>query len=195
MQDAAIRLARAARTADVALFYYSGHAVQYAGVNYLMPIDAKLRDEADLRRMPRVGGILADLQQAKNLRILVLDSRRDNPLADELRRSIGSARSARIGRGLARMDSQEGTIISYSTQVGRTAADGNGRNSPYTSAFLRHIEDKDDIATVFDRISANVYETSKGTQLPELSRSFFGKFYLNGKLGSSPPSPNARCRR
>src|ERR1700691_2672347 len=82
MQNAAIRFARAARTADVAVFYYSGHAMQYAGVNYLVPIDAELHDEADLRRMARVDDILADLQQARNLRILVLDSCRDNPLAD-----------------------------------------------------------------------------------------------------------------
>jgi hypothetical protein len=196
MQDAAIRFARAARTADVAVFYYSGHAMQFAGVNYLVPIDAELRDDADLRRMARVDEILADLQQAKNLRILVLDSCRDNPLADELKRSIGLTRSASIGRGLAKMESPDGTIISYSTQAGRTAVDGDGRNSPYTSAFLKHIEDKDDIATVFHRISANVYESTKGTQVPELSLSFFGEFYLNGNVkiavapaSSSTPSP------
>jgi uncharacterized caspase-like protein len=166
MQDAAIRFARAARTADVALFYYSGHAIQYAGVNYLVPIDVELRDEADLRRMVRVDEILADLQQAKNLRVLVLDSCRDNPFADQLKRSLGLTRGASIGRGLAKMDSPDGTIISYATQAGRTAKDGTGRNSPYTSAFLNHIEDKEDIATVFHRISANVYETTNGTQVP-----------------------------
>jgi len=100
MQNATIRFARAARTADVAVFYYSGHAMQHAGVNYLVPVDAELRDEADLRRMARVDDILADLQQAKNLRILVLDSCRDNPLADELKRSIGVTRAASIRTGV-----------------------------------------------------------------------------------------------
>jgi uncharacterized caspase-like protein len=99
MQDATIRFPRAARTADVAVFYYTGHAMQHAGVNYLAPIDAQLHDEADLRRIARVDEILADLQQEKNPRILVLDSCRDNPLADELKRSIGWTRSASIGRG------------------------------------------------------------------------------------------------
>jgi hypothetical protein len=46
-----------------------------------------------------------------------------------------------IGCGLAKMESPDGTFISYSTQAGRTATDGDGRNSPYTSAFLWHIED------------------------------------------------------
>jgi TPR repeat protein len=182
MQDAAIRFARAARTADVALFYYSGHAIQYGGVNYLMPIDALLHDEADLRRMVRADEMLADLQQAKNLRILVLDSCRNNPLAEQLKRFIGSTRGIGIGRGLAPMESPDGTIISYATQAGRTADDGQGRNSPYTIAFLKHIADKEDIATVFHRISSSVVDTSKGTQRPELSLSFFGEFYLNGRL-------------
>ena len=195
MEDAAIRFARAARNADVAVFYYSGHALQYAGVNYLIPIDAELADEADLRRATRVDDILEDLKQAKNLRILVLDSCRDNPLADQLKRSIGTTRSTSIQRGLAKIESPDGTIISYSTQAGRTAADGDGRNSPYTTAFLKHIEEKDDISAVFHHISAEVYSTSGGGQVPELSLSFFGEFYLNGKLQVTitpgKPAPDA----
>ncbi len=195
MDDAAIKFARAARNADVAVFYYSGHALQYAGVNYLIPIDAELADEADLRRATRVDDILEDLKQAKNLRILVLDSCRDNPLADQLKRSIGTTRSATIQRGLAKIESPEGTIISYSTQAGRTAADGDGRNSPYTTAFLKHIEEKDDISAVFHHISADVYRQSGGGQVPELSLSFFGEFYLNGKLQVTitpgKPAPDA----
>src|SRR5439155_24168191 len=70
MQDLTIRFARAASRADVAMFYYSGHAMQYNGVNYLMPVDAVLTYEADLKRFVRVDDIVNDLQQAKNLRIL-----------------------------------------------------------------------------------------------------------------------------
>jgi hypothetical protein len=185
MQEASIRFAREARTADVALFYYSGHALQFAGVNYLVPIDAEVRDEADLRRMARADQILADLQQAKNLRILVLDACRDNPFAEDLKRSIGRSRSANVGRGLAKMESPDGTIISYATQSGRTADDGSGRNSPYTGAFLKRIVEKDNITAVFQHIGADVYENTKRAQVPELSLSFFGEYYLNGKMESA----------
>src|SRR5262252_9074688 len=90
MEEATIDFARAARSADVAIFYYAGHAMQFGGVNYLAPVDfTKLTDEADLRRMIRVDDIVADLQQAKKLRILVLDACRDNPLAEQLKRTIG----------------------------------------------------------------------------------------------------------
>jgi hypothetical protein len=193
MQEATIRFARAASTADVAVFYYSGHAMQFNGVNYLMPIDAKLDDEADLKRFTRVDDILNDLQQAKNLRILVLDSCRDNPLADNLRR-IGQGRGASVARGLSKMEAPLGTIISFSTQAGQTAEDGKGRNSPYTAAFLKHIEEPHEIGDVFREISSDVYEVSGKAQLPELSLSIVGKFYLNGPVSvtvATPPASSA----
>src|SRR5215475_5001587 len=191
MDEVTIRFARAARTSDVALFYYSGHAMQFGGVNYLAPIDARLLDEADLRRMVRLDEIMQDLQQAKNLRILVMDACRDNPLADELKRSIGTTRALPLQRGLAKVDSPEGTIVAYATQAGRTAEDGNGRNSPYTAAFLRNIEAKDEIGTIFRRISADVYTTTRQAQLPELSLSLIGEFYLNGKVQINVTAPQA----
>jgi hypothetical protein len=198
MEEAMIRFARATRAADVAMFYYSGHAMQFGGVNYLMPVDAQLNDEADLRRMIRLDDVLDDMQQAKSLRILVLDSCRDNPLADQLKRSIGAARSASMGRGLAKIESPEGMIVAYATQAGRTADDGDGRNSPYTAAFLRNVEAKEEIGTIFRRISADVYQATHQTQLPELSLSLIGEFYLNGKLQitatpAATPAPVDPC--
>jgi hypothetical protein len=182
MDEATIKFARAARTADVAMFYYTGHALQFGGINYLVPVDAQLSDEADLHRMVRVDDVIADMQPAKNLRILVLDSCRDNPLAEQMKRSIGSTRSASIGRGLAKIDSPEGMIIAYATQPGRTAEDGDGRNSPFTTSFLKNIEAREEIGIIFRRISGDVYQTTHQMQLPEVSLSLTGEFYLNGKL-------------
>jgi uncharacterized caspase-like protein len=181
MDAAAIQFSRAAREADVALFYYSGHALQFSGVNFLAPVDAKLTDEADLRLLTRVDNIVADLQRAKNLRILVLDSCRDNPLAEELKRSIGRTRAVSVQRGLAKIDSPEGVILAFATQAGRTAEDGTGRNSPYTTAFLEHIESQEEIGAVFRKISADVYAATGQSQLPELSLSLIGDFYLKGR--------------
>lgn len=187
MENAAIRFAREARDADVALFYYSGHAIQFAGVNYLAPVEVKLADEADLRRMLRLDGIVADVEQARKLRIVVLDACRDNPLADELKRSVGTSRALPLQRGLAKMDAPRGMIVAYSTQAGQTADDGRGRNSPYTTAFLRRIEEKEEIGTIFRQVSEDVYEATTQKQLPELSLSIIGKFYLNGSISVSIP--------
>ena len=193
MQDAAIRFSRAARNADIALFYYSGHAMQANGINYLMPIDAKLDDEADLKRFVRVDDIMNDLQQARNLRILVLDSCRDNPFAEDLKRSLGSTRGASVRQGLSKVDAPLGAIVSFSTQAGQTADDGNGRNSPYTAAFVKRIEEPKEIGDVFRDISADVYEASGRSQLPELSLSIIGHFYLNGPVSIrvAPPAQSA----
>jgi formylglycine-generating enzyme required for sulfatase activity len=192
MRDAVIRFARAAQSADVGVFYYSGHAMQFNGVNYLMPVDAKLDDEADLYQFTKVEDVLGYLQQVKALKVLVLDSCRDNPLAETLKRSIGLTRGASLQRGLARIEAPIGTIISYSTQAGRTAADGKGRNSPYTTAFLRHIEEPSEIGEIFRDISADVYRATSENQLPELSLSIIGKFYLKGPISVTvnlPPQP------
>ncbi len=137
-----------------------------------MPVDAVVRDEVDLRRLVRADEILADLQQAKNPRDSVLDACRDNPFADELRRNAGQGRGVTVARGLAKMESPEGTTISYATQAGRTGRRRQrGRNSPYTSAVpLRHIRDRDNINTVFQIISAGVYQRTKGLQVPERHR-------------------------
>ncbi len=198
MREASIRFARAARDADVAMIYYSGHAIQFNGINYLIPVDSRLRDEADIRRMIRVDEMVADLQQAKNLRIMVLDACRDNPLAESLKRSIGRTRAAAVRDGLAKIDSPEGMIVAFSTQAGQVAEDGFGRNSPYTTAFLKHIEAQTEIGTVFRRVSADVYAATNKKQLPELSLSLIGEFYLRGRPATGtvsaplpPPDPAA----
>jgi uncharacterized caspase-like protein len=191
MKEKSIAFARAARDADVALVYYSGHAMQFGGFNYLIPVDAALRDEADLRRLTRVDEIVADLKQAKNLRILVLDPCRDNPLADELSRSMEASCGLTVDRGLARIIPPSGMIISYATQAGRTAADGRGRNSPYTMAFLKNIEATEEIGVVFRNITSDVYTATESKQLPELSLSLIGNFYLKGRpetTASAPPT-------
>ena len=190
MDEVMIRFARAASTADVAMFYYSGHALQFNEINYLMPVDAKLTDEADLRRMTRVDGVVADLRHAKNLSILVLDSCRDNTLAEQLSRSRLASRGLSLPHGLAKINPPEDMIVAYATQAGQTANDGNSRNSPYASAFLKNIEAQDEIGTIFRHISADVYQSTHHAQLPELSLSLTGDFYLRGKVEISP-SPSS----
>jgi Caspase domain len=185
MDDVEIRFARAARNADMAIFYYSGHAIQYAATNYLLPIDAQIRDSADLRRLAKVDDVVADLQQAKDLRIMVLDSCRDNPLADELKRSLGE-RSSSVQRGLARLGSTQGMIVAYSTSAGQTADDGTGRNSPYTAALLKQIETPQEISTIFKKVSLEVFEKTDRRQIPEISLSIFRDFYLKAPTDPAP---------
>jgi formylglycine-generating enzyme required for sulfatase activity len=199
MEDLSIEFSREVKTADVAIVYYAGHGIQFGGVNYLVPVDAKLDDEADLRRLIRVDDMMSDLGFAKTLRILILDACRDNPLADNLRRKLASSKASFVQNGLAKIDSPAGTIVAYATQSGRTAADGSGRNSPFTRALTSRIGDPTEIGATFRRIASDVYEQSAKQQLPELSMSLVGDYYLApgaamsapGKSASAPASPAA----
>ena len=124
----------------------------------------------------------------------MLDACRDNPFAEQLKRSIGLTRAASLNRGLARIDTPQGMIVAFSTQAQQTAEDGAGRNSSYTTAFLKYIEEPGEIGLLFRRISTDVYEATEHKQLPELSLSMIGEYYLRGEAAAqvvvlTPPPP------
>jgi uncharacterized caspase-like protein len=156
----------------VGLFYYAGHGVQVNGVNYLIPVGAKLKKESDVRyKAVDAGRILDEMSNANNgMNIVLLDACRDNPFGK-------SFRSA--SRGLAIVSSSpSGTFISYSTSPGQVARDGEGRNSPYTAALLKHIGEPGlSINDVFIKIRQNVRKDTGQTPW-ELS-SLEGNFYFN----------------
>lgn len=127
--------------ADVALFFYAGHGLQVGQHNYLVPIDAKLERERDLEfEAVRLDFVLRQMEidREGKTSIVILDACRDNPLSRNLARTMGT-RSAAIGRGLAAAATGLGTFIAYSTQPGNVALDGEGRNSPFTTALVRHM--------------------------------------------------------
>ena len=130
--------AQAARGAEVTLLFYAGHGLQVEGENYLVPTDAQLAEEVDLRfEAFELAVFLRQMRGGTNL--VFLDACRDNPLAQSLARSMGPTRSTAIGRGLGRVEAASGTLIAYATQPGNVADDGEGRNSPFTGALLAHI--------------------------------------------------------
>lgn len=139
-KDLLRRFGAEAATADVALFYYAGHAVQVDGQNYLLPVDTRLREEGDLKyESYPLDWAMQELGRAHKLRLAILDACRDNPLAQTMARTLG-ARSAAVERGLARIDAPtRDTLIAYATRAGATADDGRGEHSPYTAALLNHI--------------------------------------------------------
>ena len=108
--------AEALERAQLALFFYVGHGLQVGGQNYLVPVDANLIKAAALDfETVRLDLVQRTMEREVNTNIIMLDACRDNPLARNLARSFGT-RSAAVGRGLAAMESGEGTLISFSTQ-------------------------------------------------------------------------------
>ena len=112
----------------VGLFYYAGHGLQVRGANYLLPVDARIRREADVDIVAVAANwVLSQMEFAANpVNIVILDACRNNPYARGFRSG---------GSGLARMEAPRGTLIAYATRPGDVAADGGGDNSPYTQAL------------------------------------------------------------
>ena len=132
-----------AEGADVALVFYAGHGVQVAGENYLLPVDATLERERDLlyEALP-LNLVMGEVAQAQKLGLVILDACRDNPLAEQLRRTLGPIRSRLVGDGLARMENlPSDTMIAFATRPGEVAVDGAGEHSPYAAALMEHMEE------------------------------------------------------
>jgi len=145
-----------------------------------MPVDAELKDEVALPyEMAKLDDVLADMSQVKSVRIAVLDSCRNNPLEDKLKRRISRSRSGELPRGLARIAKPEGLLVVYASQPGQVADDGGGRNSPFTAALLKRIEAPGiEVGLLFRRLIGDVRQATGGKQVPELSISLEGEFYF-----------------
>jgi hypothetical protein len=158
----------------VGVFFYAGHGVQVDGHNYLLPVDAKLDNENDAEYdCVRADRVLAKMESAgSQTNIVILDACRDNPFERSWRR--GSK-----GLGLAYMSAPSGSLIAYSTAPGKTALDGRGKNSPYTSALLQHIGTPNlTILQMFQKVRSSVITQSNDKQTPWESTSLRGDFYF-----------------
>ena len=170
--------------AQAGLFFYAGHGLQVGGQNYLVPIDARLTTASAIDfEMVRLDLVHRTMERETTTNILIMDACRDNPLARNLARALGT-RTIQIGRGFAPVESGEGSLISFSTQPGNVALDGTGRNSPYTSALLKHISNPgDDLPTILINVRKDVMQTTARRQVPWEHSAMTAKFYF------IPPRP------
>ncbi len=178
--------------ADAGVFYYSGHGLQVAGVNYLVPIDAELTSPAALDfEMVRLDLVQRTMEREAKTNILFLDACRNNPLARNLARALGT-RSMEIGRGLAPTESGAGTLISFSTQPGNVALDGSERNSPFTGPLANAIgTSSEDILSILTAVRNEVMAATKEKQVPWENNALRAKFYFSPIEPSQPKSASA----
>jgi hypothetical protein len=166
----------------VSLFFYAGHGMQVGGRNYLIPIDAKLEDAAaiDFETID-ADRILGYMTDENRIAIALLDACRDNPLARKFARSLGATRSAAVGQGLAVPSIPGGgLLIGFATAPGEVALDGQGKNSPFTTALLKHLPTKGiEIQQVMTRIKSDVYQVTGKQQRPWHNSDLRAEFYLN----------------
>ena len=158
---------------DAVMFFYAGHGMQSKNKNYLLPVDVEINTESDLEfECVDVDRVLAKLEDSQcNIKMIVLDACRNNPFERSWR--------SRSGRGLSSMNAPTGTLIAYSTAPNTVAADGStSRNSPYTSALLKALDEKIPVETLFKRVRTEVIKLTEGQQVPWESTSLVGDFYF-----------------
>lgn len=176
----------AAKDADVALFFFSGHGVQIDKRGYLAPVDLKAETEsAALRELVAIQEVVSRIENAAKVSVIVLDACRDSPLQERIRRVSAEKNKGLIpAKGLPPPSAVgSNTLIVYATVPGETASDGAGRNSPFTASLLKNIETPGlDVELMFKYVTADVLAATRGKQQPErLSRLQTELMLLPGK--------------
>jgi uncharacterized caspase-like protein len=173
------------KAGGVGLFYYAGHGLQVQGRNYLVPVDANVVVEQDVKyRCMDAGLVLGRMEAAENeLNLVFLDACRNNPFA----------RSFRSGsRGLARMDAPTGSLVAFSTAPGSVAADGRGRNGIFTAALLKRIKTPGvSVNDLLMTVRKDVVENTGKKQVPWESSSLMGRFYFASAVPVPTPEPSS----
>lgn len=175
--------------ATVTVFYYAGHGMQVDGRNYLIPVDAVLETKTALEfETVDADTVLRHMVGANRVAIALLDACRDNPLS----RRFTATRSVGVGRGLAMPTTGGGILIGFATAPGETAADGDGRNSPFAAALLRHLGTPGmEISQTMRRVMADVSSMTGDRQRPWVHSDIAVDFYILPIAASAGAGPQA----
>ncbi|MDE0390693.1 MAG: SUMF1/EgtB/PvdO family nonheme iron enzyme [Rhodospirillales bacterium] len=178
----------AASASEMAVVFYAGHGIEVDRRNFLIPVDARLLSDADVEFEAVPLDLLSRaVERAKGLRLIILDACRDNPFAVAMQRS-GATRS--IGRGLGSVEPSGETLVAYAAKEGTVAADGEGRNSPYTSALLAHLEEPGlEVGLMFRKVRDAVLAATGGRQEPFVYGSLSSHGAYLAALSEPEPAP------
>jgi uncharacterized caspase-like protein len=182
------------RDADISVVYYAGHGIEVDGTNYLVPADAKLLSDFDVEdETVSLERVLKALDPVKRLKLVILDACRDSPFARTMKRSVAS-RS--IGRGLAKIEpAMSDTLIAFAAKAGAVANDGDGQNSPFTAALIKHIAEPGlDLRLAFGRVRDDVLRTTSNHQEPFVYGSLGGQTVALVPQTAKPADPEAEAR-
>ncbi len=186
-----LNFATAIEDAETSLFFYAGHGVQVNDENHLIPVDARINRDRNLTdETITVNRIVGLMNQFTETSIVLLDACRDNPLTSDI--PIGSQVDG-FGRGLARVRADGGSYIAFATAPGNVAYDGEGRNSPFTTALLKHIATPNiDIRLMMADVRRDVFTATQQRQLPWENNSLIGRFFFDENSALQRLDSNAR---
>lgn len=178
------------KSADVTLFYYAGHGMQFEQQNYLVGVDAKLETEFDIEsEAVDLDRIIQQMKKSSKASLIFIDACRDNPLADEFYKENFSETRAVANRGLAPIKSAyDGAMVTFSAAPGQVAFDGDDY-SPFAASLAKHLKSENiEILSLMKRVIGDVKENSNNKQVPLVSNDLITEIYLNlntDNVGSS----------
>jgi tetratricopeptide (TPR) repeat protein len=164
--DALKTFADEAEKADWAVVYYAGHGFEIGGVNYLVPVDAKLAVDRDAETQAvALEQVIAAVGAARKVRLVILDACRDNPFAPTMQHTLSLKL---VDKGFSNIEPGAGFMVVYAAKHGETAIDGdNGADSPFSTALAREIKvPKVEIRKLFDIVRDDVWSATKHEQQP-----------------------------
>ena len=181
-----LEFTRAASASEVAVVFYAGHGIEVDKRNFLVPVDARLLSDRDIEyEAVPLELVSRAVERASGLRLVILDACRENPFAASMQRA-GATRS--IGRGLARIEPSGETLVAYAAKEGTVASDGEERNSPYSAALLKHLEEPGlEVGLMFRKVRDAVVAATGGSQEPFI----YGSLSSKGVYLASAPAPAA----
>jgi uncharacterized caspase-like protein len=189
------------RGADVAVVYYAGHGIEIDGTNYMIPVDAVLERDIDAfdEAIP-LDRIMAVIEPAKQLKLVILDACRDNPFDRTMKRTVASRA---IGRGLAKVDpDSSNTLIAFAAKAGSVASEGEGQNSPFTTALVKYLPRPGlDLRKAFGYVRDEVLQATNNRQEPFIYGSLGGgdvalvPAVVAPTAAPGPADPNVSVRR
>jgi uncharacterized caspase-like protein len=113
---ALLEFGRAARDAQMAVIYYSGHGLEVSGENWLIPVDAELRSDIDVdSETISLRSLMVGVSDAKDLGPVILDSCRSNPFTSTMQRTT---RLRSVSRGLARVEPSDNVLVAFAAMDG-----------------------------------------------------------------------------
>jgi hypothetical protein len=172
---------RTSRNADLAMFFYAGHAIQVAGENYIVPVDALVEDETALTfELMGISAITGYMGGEDQVGVILLDACRDNPFVRSLARSMRATRAATVDKGLAPIAAVGGgLLVAYATAPGDVASDGIGNHSPFTAALLRNLATPGvELEQLMKRVKNEVATSTKQDQRPWTNSDLTTEVYL-----------------
>ena len=165
MRKSIVEFGRAAEGSEMAVVFYAGHGMEVGGENWLIPVDAELRSDSDAENEAvSLKGVALQVAKASQLGLVILDACRNNPFSAKMQRSLVTRA---VSRGLAPTEPTDNVLVAYAAKGGTVANDGEGRNSPFTKALLRHLEVPGlEITFLFRAVRDDVMTETKREQQP-----------------------------